>query len=267
MSLAIHARILQLLAARNIEQDVWITSRQIRLLSSGEPPHRRTDLVPEDVYRKRRLPTPPVALVPPEPVKQELIKRIPVEYHGVKSENFNDESIWLPIYRFTHIGMFWYVIKFKVYLTGFTTLIVINRLYQSISGSSIGATPTTLALSAISLMGLLFIGNVFRKLVCQIYVSPDMNFIRLCRFSFFGRRIDMVLPREHVLPLTETNVSFARNPFCYIEFTHPQKIDLSYDTIEFYEQYFYLPLRFGRVLDRDRFEYTMGYFLKRKMGA
>lgn len=258
--------IITLLAARHTELYVCTSGRRIRLMSSSKP-DKQGDLIPEEIYLKRGLPAPPVALVPPEPVKQELINRIPVEYHGVTSANFNDQSIWLPIYRFPYIGALKIVIKFKVYLTGFTTAIVLNRLYNSISGLSFSTTPTTVALSAISLTGLLFIGNAFRKLVCQIYVSPDMNFVRMCRFSFFGRRIDMVLPREQVVPLTETNISTVRNLFCILEFTHPQKIDLNHDTIEFYDQYFYLPLRFGRILDRDRFEETMGKFLKRKMGS
>lgn len=226
---------------------------------------KRTEFVPEEVLEKRRPPTVPVASELPKPIEQVLLKRIPVEFHGVKPDNFNDETIWMPIYRFPYVNGLRRLIRFKVYLTTFSMITVAERVYTMLSDGSTNVI-TTAALSTISLTGLIIVGDLFRKLVCQIYTSPDAGYIRLCRFSFFGRRIDMVLPRDLVLPLTETNTSGYKNIFTIIRPVQPQKIDLSYDMIEFYDEKFYLPLRYGKILDKERFAHAMGQtILERKV--
>lgn len=235
--------------------------------SSEKDVGKHTEIVPEEVYRRRRLPPVPISLEPPKPVESKLLKRIPVEFHGVEPDIFNDETIWMPIYRYPHVNRLRRIIKFKVYLTACSTVAVAERCYSLLTGAGVN-TLTTLGMSVVSLAGLILAGNLVRRLICQVYTSPDVDYIRMCRFSFFGRRIDIVLPRDLVLPLTETNTSGLSNMLTKVKTVHPQKIDLKYDFIEFYDEEFFIPLRYGTILDKDRFSYAFGYtILERKIGG
>lgn len=203
----------------------------------------------------------------PDPVPQQYIARIPVEYHGIDGSNFpNEKTEWLPIFRSPYIVHFKAVIKFKVYLTGLTAALLAFRAYNLvICGFGTNVYLAT-ALPSISLVGLIIAGSFARRIVCQIYASEDSQHVRLCRLTFFGKRRDMVLPIDCVVPLTDTNTSNT-SLFVKLHTKPPKEIDLSYDHIEFYEETFLIPLVLGGVLDRTRFEKIMGSILMRRVGV
>lgn len=201
------------------------------------------------------------------PIKQALIKRVPVEFHGVAPSNFNDETQWLPIYRTPHLFKLRFVIKLKLYITAISLACCTLNAHQLLFGQTVGGgLLATGLLSFISFGGLVFMGDYFRRLIVQIYVSEDFEHVRFCRFTFFGKRRDMVLPKECIIRLPETNRSI-RAPILELRFAMPEKIDLEYDNYEFYELGFRIPIGLGGVLDKDNFQRALGKILAKKPGA
>uniref|UniRef100_A0A6G1SDZ1 Transmembrane protein 186 n=1 Tax=Aceria tosichella TaxID=561515 RepID=A0A6G1SDZ1_9ACAR len=198
-----------------------------------------------------------------KPIRQELIKTIPVEFHGVAPGDFNDQSEWYPIFRSPYLNAMRRMIKFKLYLTAFSFLSSLGYASQLFYDSPINVWKPAI-LSTLTLVGLVFIGDFARRLIVQIYVSKDLQYVRFCRFTFFGSRRDMVLPRECIVKLTEIN-STQRAPILNVKFIMPEKgVALDYDNYEFYELGFRLPLGLGGVLDRERFNSALGKILVKK---
>lgn len=200
-----------------------------------------------------------------DPVPQKLLKRIKVEYHGVEQGKFNDETIWIPIFRFPYIGPCYTVIRFKVYLTFISIAVCLKNIYSLLFGLNPNLLPTTI-LSATTVIGMYVTGNLFRSLVMQIYATEDLAHLRICRFTFFGKRRDMVLPIDAVVPLTETNRT-RRAFFLKLETRRPEKINLDYDFYEFYDEKFRLVIKFGGVLDLLKFEKALGTILRMKIAS
>lgn len=201
---------------------------------------------------------------PVEPIRQELLKKLPVEYHAVEDITFNGESMWYPIYRFPHTRLCVSLIRFKLYLSLVSASAFCYNVTKVLMHANLDVLPTTALLSIFSLTSLCLIGNYFRKLVVQIYTSEDLQYVRLSRFSFFGRRLDIVLPLTSVLPLSENNVS-ARRFLLELKTKRPADVDLSYDNYEFYDEVFKITLRYGGILDRSRFEGVFGKILDKKV--
>lgn len=200
-----------------------------------------------------------------EPVPQKQIKHIKVEYHAVEAATFNDETLWVPIYRFPRVVLCRSLIRFKVYVTFVSLATCLKALAQLYNTMNINLLPITM-LSSISLIGMCLLGNLSRKLIVQIYTTENLDHVRLSRFTFFGKRLDMVLPLSAVYQLSETNAS--RRQF-YLTFAtrRPEHICLDYDFHEFYDEKFRIILRFGGVLDRPRFEKVFGTILRMKIGS
>jgi hypothetical protein len=246
--------------ALSLNKQVRTRCASIRFLSASsneDKDHRNPIKVNEDYVVQIKEP------IVVKPVKQELIKRIPVEYHGVIPAQFNDQSEWLPIFRTPYLNAMRLLVKFKLCLTAFSLSSSLLYCSQVILGSE--ANPWKAAiLSTITLLGFTFIGDYARRLVVQIYVSPDEKYVRFCRFTFFGKRRDMVLPRDCIVRLTEVN-PVRRAPILNLQFTMPEKgVDIQHDHLEFYELGFRIPIVFGGVLDTKKFNAALGKILVEK---
>lgn len=197
-----------------------------------------------------------------KPVSQAQIKNSNVEYHGIPPDQFSGETIWYPVYRFPHVQGLKMIYASKISLSIGTLSLCATRIYDFVIDPNIGFHLPGLMLS-LSLFGLIIYGQIFRKLVVQIYTSDNAEFIRFCRFTFFGKRLDMVLPRDCVMSLSETNVSKTKS-FLTIKNRPPENIDLSYDNHEFYNEDYKLSLAFGGIVDKRRFELALGNLATRK---
>lgn len=198
-----------------------------------------------------------------DPVPQKLLQRIRVEYHGVECTVFNDETIWIPIYRFPYIGMSRSVIRFKVYLSIISIVACLRSVSNLLETLDTNLLPASI-LTTISAIGMYLAGNLFRRLIAQVYISEDSEYLRFCRFTFFGKRLDMVLPLTAVIPLSETNVS-GREFYMKVFTKKPDNFSSDYDYHEFYDENFRLILRFGGILDMQRFEKAFGKVLRPKV--
>lgn len=195
-----------------------------------------------------------------EPVKQGLIKKIPVEFHGVVPSNFNDQTEWHPIFRSPYLHAIRRVIRLKVYLTAVSFTSCLFYASQLLMGNSLDPLKA-IVMSSLTLGGFVYIGDYARRLVVQIYVSSDLEYVRFSRLTFFGLRRDMVVARDCIIRLSENNKT-PRAPIFDVKFTMPERgIDLDHDHYEFYELGFRIPIGFGGVLDKDKFNAALGNIL------
>lgn len=204
--------------------------------------------------------------MPLRQVKQSLLKPIPVEYHGIAPVHFNGDTTWITIFRMPHVNAFRLIIRIKLYLTGASIGLCLFRLYEVLTVDINASLFQAGLLAVTTLSGLIFVGNYFRRMVCQIYISENQQCLRLCRFTFFGRRLDLVLPISCVVPLTETNKT-GRAPVLTMEFIKPEKVDLVYDQLEFYDEKLQVPVFFGGIVDKERFQKALGSIMDMKPGA
>ncbi|XP_036166844.1 transmembrane protein 186 [Myotis myotis] len=158
---------------------------------------------------------------------------------GTETEKFQ------MIYRFDAIRAFGYVSKLKVAQTALTVLALPPGFYWYSQG--------LLTFDNLCLMGgiagfalamLYWMSYFFRRLVGILYVNESGTVLRVAHLTFWGWRQDSYCPVAEVIPMTETQ-------------DRPQEI---FVRIQQYsgKQTFYLTLRYGRILDRERFTQVFG---------
>ena len=199
------------------------------------------------------------------PVKHAELMKIKQEYHAILPQDIDQETQWLPIFRMPAVTLVRAVIRFKLYLTGASSLVLVRELYRLLEHLTFDASPA-FYLASISVAGLLLIGNFFRSMVVQIYTTEDLKYLRFCRFSFYGNRQDIIVPMEYVMPLTETNPTM-RMPYYNLHFRKPEEVDLDHDYLEFYNLRLKIFVQFGGMRDRETFEAVLGKLLRNKAGA
>lgn len=197
-----------------------------------------------------------------DPVPHEVLKNIKTEYHGAPPNTYSDDLIWIPIYRMPYIIAWRWLVKSKLLLSLSSGVVCIYKLTQFFNNHEMSLLFTAL-MSLSSLAGLVLAGEYSRRLICQIYVTEDLKFVRLTRLSFFARRIDLIVPRSVLYPLTENNTTWTKF-LCDLETVRPPKINPEYDQDEFYDQKFKICLKYGGVRDRERFDSILGTILDMK---
>ncbi|XP_063853665.1 transmembrane protein 186-like [Scylla paramamosain] len=99
------------------------------------------------------------------------------------------------------------------------------------------AFPVTLAVGTLALGMLGIMGEAFRRVIGILYLSDDEQLVKISHLSFFGRRIDVVLPIQDIVPLSDSGERVS-------------------------DAFFVLSLRFGGVVDASGFEKVFGKCLE-----
>ncbi|XP_054992807.1 transmembrane protein 186 [Sorex araneus] len=150
-----------------------------------------------------------------------------------------------PVYRFPAIRAFGLLSKLKVAQTALTVLALPAGAY----GHAQGLVPLSSlylagGVAGFALAMLCWMSYFFRRLVGILYVNEAGTVLRVAHLTFWGWRQDSYWPVADVVPLTESR-------------DRPQEL---FVRIQQYsgKATFYLPLRYGRVLDRERFARVFG---------
>lgn len=158
---------------------------------------------------------------------------------GPDSEKFHT------IYRLQAIRAFGVLSQLKVAQTALTVLALPPGYYWYSQG--------LLPLSSLCLAGgiatfalamLCWMSYFFRRLVGILYVNERGTMLRVAHLNFWGWRQDSYWPVADVVPLTESR-------------DRPQELFVRLKQYSG-QQTFYLLLRYGRVLDRERFARVFG---------
>ncbi|XP_025272328.1 transmembrane protein 186 isoform X1 [Canis lupus familiaris] len=149
------------------------------------------------------------------------------------------------IYRFDAIRTFGYLSRLKVAQTALTLLALPPGFYWYSHGlMTLSSLYFAGGIAGFALAMLCWMSHFFRRLVGILYVNEAGTVLRVAHLTFWGRRQDTDWPVADVVPMTETS-------------DRPQELFMR---IQQYsgKQTFYLTLRYGRVLDRERFTRVFG---------
>ncbi|XP_077629334.1 transmembrane protein 186 isoform X1 [Crocuta crocuta] len=158
---------------------------------------------------------------------------------GAETENFQ------MVYRFDAIRAFGYLSRLKVAQTVLTVLAIPPGCYWYSQGFvTLGSLCLAGGVASFALAMLCWMSYFFRRLVGILYVNEAGTVLRVAHLTFWGWRQDTDWPVASVIPMTETQ-DRAQELFVRIQ---------QYSG----KQTFYLTLRYGRIVDRERFTQVFG---------
>uniref|UniRef100_A0A673UYL9 Transmembrane protein 186 n=1 Tax=Suricata suricatta TaxID=37032 RepID=A0A673UYL9_SURSU len=158
---------------------------------------------------------------------------------SVETENFQ------MVYRFDAIRAFGYLSRLKVAQTALTVLALPPGCYWYSQGFvTLGSLYLAGGVAGFALAMLCWMSYFFRRLVGILYVNEAGTVLRVAHLTFWGRRQDTDWPVADVVPMTETS-DRAQELFVRIR---------QYSG----KQTFYVTLRYGRIVDRERFTQVFG---------
>lgn len=105
-------------------------------------------------------------------------------------------------------------------------------------------------IACFALAMLYWMSYFFRRLVGILYVNESGTMLRVAHLTFWGRRQDTYYDVSDMVPLTESKDQ-AQDMFVRIQ---------QYSG----KQTFYLTLRYGRILDKERFSQVFGILTRLK---
>lgn len=149
------------------------------------------------------------------------------------------------IYRFPAIRAAGFVSRLKVGQTALTLLALPPSLYWYSQGLlPLSSLCLAGGVAAFALAMLYWMSAFSRRLAGILYLSESGRTLRVAHLTFWGRRQDAYWPVADVVPLSETG-------------ERPQEL---FVRIRRYDgpETFFLTLRYGRVLDRERFAQVFG---------
>ncbi|XP_036787669.1 transmembrane protein 186 [Manis pentadactyla] len=149
------------------------------------------------------------------------------------------------VYRFHAIRAVGVLSRLKVAQTALTVMALPPGLYCYSQGlMAFNALCLAGGIAGFALAMLYWMSYFFRRLVGILYVNESGTVLRVAHLTFWGRRQDTYCPVADVIPLTESE-------------DRPQEV---FVRIQQYsgKQTFYLTLRYGRILDRERFTQVFG---------
>lgn len=158
---------------------------------------------------------------------------------GTETEKF------YTIYRFRAVRRFGFLSRLKLAQTAVTVAALPPGLYWYSQGlMSLKALYLMSGISCFTLAMLCWMSYFFRRLVGFMYVNESGTVLQVAHLSFWGWRQDTFCDVSDIIPLSESK-EHARDLLVRIK---------QYSG----KQTFYVTLRYGQILDRERFSQVFG---------
>ena len=158
--------------------------------------------------------------------------------------DINNLSDWVAIYKFNQIKTAKFMCKVKMYQTGLTVLFASSSIHAYFNASSdLEGCLNTTAICAFACVMLYIFGNIFNKMIGFAYISrqdEEKKWIKLSHLTFWGRRRNIKIPVEDLLPLPSDSSTATLYQVMYLH-SDPQIR-------------FILPLRFATIYDPQEFQ-------------
>lgn len=155
------------------------------------------------------------------------------------------------IYRFSAIRALGYVSRLKLAQTAVTVIALPPCFYSYSQGlMTLNSLCLVSGIACFALAMLCWMSYFFRRLVGILYVNESGTMLRVAHLTFWGWRQDTYYAVSDMIPLTESKDQ-ARDVFVRIQ---------QYSG----KQTFYLTLRYGRILDKERFSQVFGTLTRLK---
>ncbi|XP_055460347.1 transmembrane protein 186 [Psammomys obesus] len=149
------------------------------------------------------------------------------------------------IYRFNAIRVLGFISQLKLAQTGLTVVALPPGFYLYSQGLlTLNSLCLMSGITSFALGMLCWMSYFFRRLVGILYVNESGTLLRVAHLSFWGWRRDTYCAVSDMIPLSESK-DRVQDVFVRIQ---------QYNG----KQTFYLTLRYGRILDRERFSQVFG---------
>ncbi|CAL1283405.1 unnamed protein product [Larinioides sclopetarius] len=159
-----------------------------------------------------------------------------------KSDN---HSPWIPIYFFPHIRAAAICSRFKLYQTAVTIAAIpwSISLYQDglLEASSVGVVSGCAIFACFTLY---LLSYYFRRLIGIIFLSDDEESVQISHLTFWGRKKDIIVPLQDIIPLSDSTCNASD---IYVKLKRYSCEDKLYFT-----------LKYGKILDKVKFEKVFG---------
>lgn len=134
---------------------------------------------------------------------------------------------WLTVYRFPHIVAVRVFCRFKIYQTVLTVVFSVMYALSHVSHASAASSGLLYAtgVSLFTTMALYVVGNILRRVVGFIYLSPDETRVKIAHIDFWGKRRDHEVDVKYIVPLYDS-AEFLR--FRQLFISDPQFTDKYY---------------------------------------
>ena len=158
----------------------------------------------------------------------------------------NSKEGYQIVYRFPYIVGVRMFSRLKIYQTIVTlALIPIDLVLYVKNLASWNTCLSTFALSTFASVMLFVISNATQKVVGLTAISVDQSTVRFSHLSFFGKRRDVFVPVEDIIPFSDAGEN-ADDIYTKIKlFSNPKFV-------------LYLPMRYGLVENKDMFQLIFG---------
>ncbi|KAL7639163.1 UNVERIFIED_CONTAM: hypothetical protein RMT77_010697 [Armadillidium vulgare] len=165
-------------------------------------------------------------------------------YKSLSSTHIDEDFV--RIYRFPHITKARFICRLKLYQTATTICVLPVHGYFYWIEEVIPVSMTfTVGVCLLSLTMLYIMGEFFRKFIGAIYYSEQQKMVRISHLSFFGKRKEINVPLEDLVPFSELDDDVT-NIYIKIKRYSTEKFNLL------------LCLRFGGVEDKKYFATVFG---------
>ncbi|GBL98767.1 Transmembrane protein 186 [Araneus ventricosus] len=162
-----------------------------------------------------------------------------------ENKKLDDRSPWTPIYFFPHIRTAAICSRFKLYQTAVTLAAVpwSISLYNDglIEASSLGVISGCATLACCTLY---LLSYYFRRLIGILFLSEDEESVQISHLTFWGRKKDIIVPLQDIIPLADSACN-ANDIYIKLKrFSCEDKL--------------YFTLKYGKILDKAKFEKVFG---------
>ncbi|XP_035230590.1 transmembrane protein 186-like isoform X2 [Stegodyphus dumicola] len=165
-------------------------------------------------------------------------------YYHTCQETVKDAE-WTPVYYFPLINLGRLLNRFKLYQTTFTVAAIpIGCIMYKYNLVDLTFINVVVGAATFACLTLYVFTMFFRRFIGIIYVTKDEKYVKISHLTFWGRRNNIILPVQNLVPLTDGEC----------------KATDAYMKLHMYNssEYLYLTLRFGRILDYDKFQNVFG---------
>ncbi|XP_015928993.1 transmembrane protein 186 [Parasteatoda tepidariorum] len=157
----------------------------------------------------------------------------------------SNEVPWTPVYRYRFIITAGILNRFKLYQTVVSAVFIpISSILYHYGAVEFSVVKVFIGCGVLAGLTLYPITWFFRKLIGIIFVSEDNRIVKVSHLSFWGKRINIVVPTENIIPLTDCEY----NPKdIYVRF---QRYDV--------KDVLFFTLKYGEVLNKEKFQHVFG---------
>ena len=164
-----------------------------------------------------------------------------------REDSVDNAEAFRAVFRFPFTPIIVAICRAKIYMSGIVCLatpgLIYSALYQNLDYQYL----YNFGACGFSVTTLILFGEFFRRCVGIVYINKDYTKVKLAHVTFWGRRNDVDVPLDDIIPLSETS-EHAGKIFWKISFYENSIASKLVDRSELI-----ICTRYGNIIDREAF--------------